>query len=478
MIPHWAELRSAVRRRASAFLVQRLSALDDSFALNRPAARSNTAPAHPRNGTTPGASNGDLSVNVAPPERHALVLNERSVIASPEVLELFVRSMFPPPFDAIREEITAAVIDGGGVADAVGLLKVARAHLTAKAARAGYSDDEALACLAHLAHYERDTEEVRTAYLPEYAPNPNAVLWPDPLHGKHPRSIIGELPYATTHKFVTRDTPIGSAGSCFATEIAHRLQADGFNYVITEPNPNAKDGLQDACARWGTIFNAPSLRQLAERAFGIRHTAPLLWSTYSSNGGKGATYRDVFRDDVWFDSVEEYEAGYAAHVAACREAFLKCRVFVATVGLNEVWRLRSDGTVLARSPWRLAPGLVERGVLTVDDNITELQRTLDILRAHNPELRLIVTVSPVPLHATHRAKESHIISANCHSKSLLRVALEQFVKGNEGVYYFPSYEVVTSCTREPWLPDERHVSREAVGNVMRLFDRMFVADAP
>jgi hypothetical protein len=110
----------------------------------------------------------------------------------------------------------------------------------------------------------------------------------------------------------------------------------------------------------------------------------------------------------------------------------------------------------------------------VEENLNELQRMLDILRHHNPEVELIVSVSPVPLHATFRGHEQHVIAANAHSKATLRVVAEEFCARNPGVHYFPSYEVVTQCAANPWEPDQRHVRREAVEQVMALFERMFV----
>src|SRR5262249_41544891 len=99
---------------------------------------------------------------------------------------------------------------------------------------------------------------------------------------------------------------------------------------------------------------------------------------------------------------------------------------------------------------------------------------LDLLRTWNPEIRIIVSVSPVPLHATFRAADTHVVVANGHSKAVLRVAAEEFVKRNRDVYYMPAYEVVMHCTRHPWDEDQRHVSREAVANVMKVFRSLFV----
>ena len=98
----------------------------------------------------------------------------------------------------------------------------------------------------------------------------------------------------------------------------------------------------------------------------------------------------------------------------------------------------------------------------------------EILRAHNPGVQIICTLSPVALHATFRGDEEHIVTANAHSKAILRVAAEEFARRCKGVHYFPAYEVVTTSTEHPWAPDQRHVAPDAVNNVMALFHRTFV----
>ena len=69
-----------------------------------------------------------------------------------------------------------------------------------------------------------------------------------------------------------------------------------------------------------------------------------------------------------------------------------------------------------------------------------------------------------------------MIEANTQSKAVLRVAADELVRTNENVFYFPSYELVTTCIENPWAEDQRHVSRETVGKVMSMFNAMFVKD--
>jgi hypothetical protein len=339
---------------------------------------------------------------------------------------------------------------------------------------AGENEDAVLACLQALRVHRAKTRASRAAYTTADKPVPEAVFWPNPVDPQRPSSLFDRLPLVARHPFITPETPVGSLGSCFAMEIAYRLQQDGYNYVVTEPDPHT-NGLSKSCAAWGAIYNTPSFRQLVEKAFGRRALPKILWSHLS---WKTRVYHDPFREALDFASPEEWEQGLAAHHRATRDALLRCKVFVFTLGMNEVWRLKADGSVFSRAPWNVMPEMVEQQVLTVEENVRELQQALDLWRTYNPELKLILSVSPVPLHATFRGADTHVITANCHSKSTLRVAAEEFAARNRDVFYFPSYETVMHCTRNPWWDDQRHVSAEAVDNVMRLFRQTFVAGEP
>jgi hypothetical protein len=318
-----------------------------------------------------------------------------------------------------------------------------------------------------------------SAYATSGKPYPNGVFWPNPCAGEHARSLRDERPFVRRQPIIGKNTAISSIGSCFAIEIAHALQKSGLNYVVKEPNTAAdgtywfKDGHEkfaSSSAAWGILFNCPSFLQLVQKAFGHRRPAKILW-TQERDGI--VRFYDPFREEIEFPSVEAFEKNYEKHILAARAAFIEAEVLVITLGLNEVWYFRPDGSAFSRSPWRTAPSLVEHRVLTVEENVRCLQEMLDILRTHNPEIGFIVTLSPIPLHATFLGEDSHVIEANSHSKAVLRVAAEEFVRANEGVYYFPSYELITNCLANPWEADERHVSSQAVASVMEMFKEMY-----
>jgi hypothetical protein len=338
-----------------------------------------------------------------------------------------------------------------------------------------------LAALTDLAEYENNVIDSRARYSLRNKPDPFGVFWPNPSHAKYPQSKFTMLPYVKKHPIMTMSTPIGSAGSCFAFEIAKYFQQEGYSYVITERNDNPYSGLDvddytpgdeiaKFCANYGILFNTPSFCQLAEKAFGLKSFNKLLFKSETGH------YFDPYRENIRFASSEKYLADYELHINAVKQAFLQCKVFVITLGLNECWELQ-DGTVMSRNPKENMFHLVKHKTLTVDENVNNIQRFFDIIKMHNPDFKLIISVSPVPFLATGRADEQHIISANCHSKAVLRVVADQLVASNDDMYYLPSYELVTECDNDAWEIDTRHVKSATVAKVVTMFKAIFVNDS-
>lgn len=329
--------------------------------------------------------------------------------------------------------------------------------------------------LADLESHKAITKSNRNSYGGSNdAESSRRIFWPNPTYSKHPRNLFDESPLGIKHPLVTKTTGIVSAGSCFAMEIAHWLQDNGFNYIVTDKTPGSHR-LPISSARWGTLFNAPSFRQMVEHAFGIRSLPKLLWQLKRPDGS--TVLADPFREDVIFNNVEEWEADYEPHRANARKALEMADIFIMTLGMAEVWFTRHTKFYCSRCNWGLASELVDKKLLTVEDTVSELEVMLGILRTHNPKVKIIISASPVPLHATFRSNEMSVITANGYSKAVQRISAETFASRNSDVYYFPSYESVMHCTPNAWDADQRHVSRAAVDKVMKLFCDTFV-DAP
>lgn len=332
--------------------------------------------------------------------------------------------------------------------------------------------------ISDLIHYEENYVDSVSKYSLQDKPNKEAVMWPIPNHAKNPKSKFEMLPYVQEHKIMNKRTPIGSAGSCFAVEIAKVLQEEQFNYVVTElgdepQNEAIIDGYKVGSgkamysANFGILFNTPSLKQIAEKAFNEKHFTKYLFQ--AENG----LYMDPYRENVYFKSRENFLRDYPKHIEAIRQVLLQSEVFVFTAGLNECWEL-FDGTTISRNPRSGFHHLIKHRVLTVEENISNIMSFFNIVKKQNPKFKLVLTLSPVPLLATGRADSHHILEANTHSKAVLRVALEEVVKRHEDIYYLPSYELVTECMPNPWKEDHRHVTPETVSRVIEMFNNMFV----
>lgn len=261
---------------------------------------------------------------------------------------------------------------------------------------------------------------------------------------------------------------VATAGSCFAQHIAKTLAKRGFNYFVSESGPVERQyGVFPA--RFGNLYTVKQLLQLFQRAYGLFDPVDRYWV-------RNGTFVDPFRpqiEDAGFASIDALEEDRAIHLAAVRRMFEQCDVFVFTLGLTEGWRSSRDGAVFP-----LAPGVsgepeqdfgYEFCNFPVHEMADDLVAFVDKLRIVNPGVRVVLTVSPVPLVATFENR--HVMVSTIYSKSALRVVAEMVSQSRENVAYFPSYEIITGHhTRYCYFEqDLRSVSPEGVERVMTLF---------
>lgn len=293
---------------------------------------------------------------------------------------------------------------------------------------------------------------------------------------------IGEVPYSKVDPAVAgtfrieRGDKIATAGSCFAQHIARRLATSGFNYYVEErghpmvsPSIAAEWGYGLFSCRFGNIYTARQLRQLFNRAYGAFTPADSWWE----NGGR---FFDPLRPAIQpggFHSVEALVEDRRIHLAHVRKMFETMDIFVLTLGLTEFWEDARDGTAFPVCPG-VSAGVFqpERHVFrnqSIDEVREDLATFISDLRAVNPSVRLIITVSPVPLAAT--AVDRHVLVSTTYSKAVLRVAAEEMTTRFQNVTYFPSYEIITGAFNRGryYGPDLREVDEAGVDHVMRLF---------
>jgi hypothetical protein len=270
------------------------------------------------------------------------------------------------------------------------------------------------------------------------------------------------------------ETRVATAGSCFAQHISRALCEWGYRYLVPEADGESAGVFP---ARFGNIYTPRQLLQTFDRAYSVFRPVDQAWRR------EDGAFVDPFRPRIQaagFPTPDAVEAARRGHLAAVRAMFEDCDVFVFTLGLTEAWVSTRDAAVFP-----LAPGVAggEPGEdyafhnFTVAEMTADLEALLKKLRSVNPHVRLILTVSPVPLIATYEPQ--HILVSTSYSKAALRVAAEAIVRSDPAVAYFPSYEIITGPqARGRYFADDlRTITPEGVHYVMKVFSHHFLDDS-
>lgn len=306
-----------------------------------------------------------------------------------------------------------------------------------------------------------------------YADLPGRNFW-SPAVGKRNALDIDELwlpkwEVAPSDKVVT-------FGSCFAQHFGRALLERGYSWTNMEPPPA---GLGNAgietfnyrvfSARTGNIYTTNILRQWCDWATGGDAPPDEVWEA-------AGRFYDPFRPAIepdGFESAQEMRESRDLTIRAFGDAIRKSDVFVFTLGLTESWRHASQTYEYAICPGTAAGEFDPDAHVFVNETYPNIAKSLEsalaTIHGINPKLRVLLTVSPVPLTAT--ATDDHVLVATTYSKSVLRAVAGDVAARNELVDYFPSYEIITAPVYGGrfFAENKRSVLREGVAHVMTQF---------
>ncbi len=273
------------------------------------------------------------------------------------------------------------------------------------------------------------------------------------------------------------DARFATFGSCFAQHISRALVERNLNWLNAEKAPPRTPGpLAQAynygvfSARTGNIYTAAQLLTQVWMAAGKLDPATLeVWETAA---GCVDSIRPVIEPDGFADA-DDLQLSRASMVRAFRRTIVDAEVFVFTLGLTEGWENVESGQCYA-----LCPGTAG-GVFDAQKHVfrnytypeirADLEAAFALMWEMNPTLRILLTVSPVPLTAT--ASGDHVLVATTYSKSVLRAVAGDLARVEPRVDYFPSYEIISGApTRAMFFePNMRSVAKQGVALVMTHF---------
>ena len=265
----------------------------------------------------------------------------------------------------------------------------------------------------------------------------------------------------------TRETVI-TIGSCFARNIEESMRSVGFNVpMLSFRVPKTEwDG-----ARPNGILNryTPfSIRQLLEWVVGALEDPNRAEASTESFWVETATGRGVDLDLGGLVPVSrarflERRKELLRDFAPLRTAEL----VVITLGQTESWFYEPLGM-----HWSGAPAMPslralwpQTKLLTADVEVAanEIRRSIATVRHINPNVRVLLTVSPVP--ASRYWSGTPAVSAYWQSKMRLWDAAQRLVDELDDVHYFPSFEAV-HLAPQPWTEDRLHVTDDTVRMVV------------
>ena len=239
-------------------------------------------------------------------------------------------------------------------------------------------------------------------------------------------------------------------GSCFTENIGNLLKENKFQCDV---NP------------FGTLYNplsiAKALHQVME---GKQYQSSDLFEA-------GGLWHSWMHHSVF--SVSDKEAcldGINARMNESNSFLKECNWLIITWGTAYVYALKENGEVVGNCH-KQPDKIFERRRLSVNEIVCEWTLLLEKLKQVNPDLKVVLTVSPI-----RHAKDG--MHGNQLSKSTLLLAVDELCKTCPECIYFPSYEIMMDELRDYrfYADDMMHPSKLAVEYIWECFGNAYFGD--
>jgi tetratricopeptide (TPR) repeat protein len=212
------------------------------------------------------------------------------------------------------------------------------------------------------------------------------------------------------HKFISSETKFFTMGSCFAANISRALTNSGFfceHLGITE----------HINTTYANRFFAEWLKQ--DSVISV------------SNLGLNKKFQDLTQGNFTPESTVK--------------AIAQADCFILTLGVAPAFFDRDTGEfVMPKSTQITANSLSDKfyfRTTSVSENVENIKILIDKIRDISPSIKIILTVSPVPLMASF--EYDSCVVADCISKSIMRVTAHEIIanSGIKNIHYWPSFEI-------------------------------------
>lgn len=260
------------------------------------------------------------------------------------------------------------------------------------------------------------------------------------------------IPILKSNNPIDYDSNIISLGSCFAVNIAEKLDYFKFQNTV---NP------------FGILFHQTAI----EKFLG-----------FAANEKQFAESDIHFHNEQWFSfdahsdlnqmDKNQLLQNLNQKISETKEQLSKASHLILTLGTAWVYQHVASEQIVANCH-KIPQKQFKKELLSVDKIQKSLQNTIELVSKINPSIHIIFTISPV-----RHIKDGFV--ENQWSKSNLIAALHEIVSQKSNfVHYFPSYEIMMDELRDYrfYAEDMIHPNQTAIDYIWKRFSETWISES-
>lgn len=242
-------------------------------------------------------------------------------------------------------------------------------------------------------------------------------------------------------------------GSCFTDYIGERMRK-----CLWRAYPNIAGTLYNPSSISNILRLASMWKDVSDAIDGSLVKRETLWMSWLSDSGC-STY-----------SKSETKERVLSRIAELHDKLKGAHALIVTFGTAWIFELRERPGYVVSNCHKFSADMFLRRRLSVGEIVSEWKDLLDILTQSYPDLRIILTVSPV-----RHLKDG--FEGNSRSKAVLQLACEEICGGCDKADYFPSYEIMNDDLRDYrfYGSDLIHPSEMAVDYIWQKFQDRYLS---
>ncbi len=236
--------------------------------------------------------------------------------------------------------------------------------------------------------------------------------------------------YGNTFEIGSRDK-ILALGSCFASVVGQRL-SDNLLKIMLNP--------------FGTLYNPKSicsiLQLCLDRAENIVDIDKLI-NQVIFKSKQGLWYSWLSSSIIHGNTHDECKEQFLQTLDNAANWLKELDVLMVTFGTTHYYSL-NDGEacgLCVANCHKMTSGLFDEGEMLTSEIVENLNQILFRLKNINPDIKLLISVSPYR-YLKYGLHQSQI------SKASLLLSIEQFMRDNKNVFYYPAYEILNDELRD------------------------------